>query len=318
MHNSFMFWLIFVVLVTILFTIDLYVTDHRKGKINIKTSLIWSGVWISSALLFNIFIFFFIENGTGKSIEFLTGYIIEKSLSIDNLFVFFMIFNLMNISNENQPRVLKWGILSAIILRVVFILFGVALLHIFHPVIYIFGGILLFASYKMAFGDDAPIDFKKNPIIRFISRKFNVLPEEKSKQFFVKKEGKVFVTNLFLTLVLIESADIVFAVDSIPAVIAITHDPFIIITSNIFAILGLRALYFALAGMAELFEFMKYGIALILFFVGLKMLISDLIHIPTTYSLIVITLFLIGSVIMSIIMNNKKNIKLDKVKYGSS
>lgn len=311
MHNTFSFWLIFVIIVAVLFAIDLYVTDHRRGKISIKASLIWSGVWIASAMLFNIFIYFFIDNGSEKSIEFLTGFIIEKSLSVDNLFVFFMIFNLMNVKNENQPHVLKWGILSAIVLRVIFILFGVALLHIFHPVIYLFGAILLLAAYKMAFGDDSPIDFNSNPLIKFVSRKFNLLPEDNSRHFFRRKGGKIFITNLFLTLVMVESADVVFAVDSIPAVIAITHDPFIIITSNIFAILGLRALYFALAGLAELFAYLKYGVAVILFFVGLKMMLADIIHIPTVVSLTIICICLLVSVIISIILNRAANKQIE-------
>lgn len=319
MHSSVIFWLVFAVIVIILFTIDLYLTDHRNGKISIKTSLIWSGVWITSALVFNLFIFFFVDNGSVKSVEFLTGYIIEKSLSIDNLFVFYMIFNLMNVKNENQPRVLKWGIISAIILRVVFILFGVALIQIFHPIIYVFGGILLFAAYKMAFGDDTPIDFESNSIIKYITSRFNLLSENNSNHFFKRINGKIFITNLFLTLILIESADVIFAIDSIPAVIAITHDPFIIITSNIFAILGLRALYFALAGLVELFTYIKYGVSLILLFVGLKMMLSDILPIPTTYSLVIISTFLIGAILISILMNhldNKQNKKLNKVKYG--
>ena len=311
MYNTFSFWLVFVILVAILFSIDLYVTDHRRGKISIKASLIWSGVWIASAMLFNLFIYFFIDNGAEKSIEFLTGFIIEKSLSIDNLFVFFMIFNLMNINSANQPHVLKWGILSAIVLRVIFILFGVALLGLFHPVIYVFGIILLIAAYKMAFGDDSPIDFKSNHLIKFVSRKFNLLPEDKSRHFFIKRNGKLFITNLFLTLIMVESADVVFAVDSIPAVIAITHDPFIIITSNIFAILGLRALYFALAGLAELFAYLKYGVAVILFFVGFKMILTDVIHISTVVSLIVICSCLIISVIISIILNRGSNKQIE-------
>lgn len=319
MHNSIIFWLVFAGVVIILFAIDLYSTDHRNGKISIKTSLTWSGVWIATALLFDLFIFSFVENGSVKSVEFLTGYIIEKSLSIDNLFVFYMIFNLMNISNENQPHVLKWGIISAILLRVVFILFGVALIQIFHPIIYIFGGILLIAAYKMAFGDDTPIDFESNSIIKFITSRFNLLSEDNSKHFFKRVDGKIFITNLFLTLILIESADVIFAIDSIPAVIAITHDPFIIITSNIFAILGLRALYFALAGLAELFTYIKYGVSMILFFVGIKMMLSDILPIPTNYSLIIISTLFIGSILISIIMNhlvNKRNNKLNKVKYG--
>ena len=219
-----------------------------------------------------------------------------------------MIFSMMNIKKENQPHVLKWGILSAIVLRVIFILFGVALLHLFHPVVYVFGIILFVAAYKMAFGEDSPIDYETNTVMKFISGKFNHLPNDESRHFFKKIDGKFYVTNLFLTLLMIESADVVFAVDSIPAVIAVTHDPFIIITSNIFAILGLRALYFALSGLADLFAYLKYGVAIILFYVGVKMVLVDIFPIPTIVSLIIICACLFISIILSIIMKNRTNL----------
>ncbi len=261
----------------------------------------WSGVWICTALLFNTFLYFFLKNGHQKALEFLTGYLIEYSLSVDNLFVFILIFSVMNISDKNQPHVLKWGILSAVVFRIAFILAGVGLINLFHPVIYLFGLILLFAAYKMAFGGEGKINYEKNPFIKIIRKYFNVLPDYKGRKFFVKKDGKIFVTSLFLTLLLIESSDIVFAVDSIPAVIAITRDPFIIITSNIFAVLGLRSLYFALAGIVDMFHYLKYGVAFILFFVGVKMLVSEYFHIPTQISLGIIIFSLVFSVVMSLL-----------------
>ena len=300
MHNHFIFWIVFVVLISVMFYIDLYVTDHRKGNITIKSSLIWSGVWISLALFFNLFILLFLEDGKQKAVEFLAGYLIEKSLSVDNLFVFIMIFNVMSIKPEHQPHVLKWGILSAIVMRIIFIFSGVALIHIFHPIIYIFGLLLFYAAYKMAFGEEQKIDLDSNPIIKFVSKRFNILTVFEGKEFFVKIDSKTFITATFITLLLIESADLVFAIDSIPAVIAITHDPFIIITSNIFAILGLRALYFALAGIVDLFVYLKYGVAIILAYVGVKMMISDIYVIPTLLSLGIILLCLIVSVILSL------------------
>ncbi len=285
--------------------IDLYATDHREGKIGLKRSLMWSGVWISTALLFNLSIFLFLKDGHQRGFEFLTGYLIEYSLSVDNLFVFLMIFKVMNVSPQNQPHVLKWGILSAVVFRIIFILAGVGLVNVFHPIIYIFGLILLFASYKMAFGGDEKIDTEKNPLIRLMKRFFNILPDYEGPKFFVKKNKKLFATSLFLTLMLIESSDIVFALDSIPAVIAITKDSFIIITSNIFAILGLRALYFSLSGIVDMFHYLKYGVAIILAFVGVKMLLSEFFHISTQVSLGVIIFFLAGSIILSLLTKKR-------------
>lgn len=285
--------------------IDLYVTDHRRGKITLKASLIWSGIWIVTALLFNVFLYFYLEQGHQKAIEFLTGYIIEKSLSVDNLFVFLMIFSVMNVKPEHQPHILKWGILGAIFFRIVFILAGVALINLFHPIIYIFGALLLYAAYKMAFGGDEKIDVENNWLIKIFIKHFKLKPDYDGRKFFIKENGKRYITTMFLTLLLIESSDIVFAIDSIPAIIAITHDTFIIISSNIFAILGLRALYFALAGLVDLFKYLKYGVALLLFYVGIKMLISDWYKIPTEISLIIIITILTFSILLSLIRKRK-------------
>ena len=309
MFNEFFFWIVFVIVALIIIIIDLYVTDHRHGKIGLKRSLIWSGVWISTALLFFVAIHFFLEKGSQRSLEFITGYLIEYSLSVDNLFVFLLIFKTMGIANENQPHVLKWGILSAIVLRIIFILIGVGLINLFQPIIYVFGAILLYGAYKMAFGGEKEIDWEKHPVIRFIRRFFNILPDYKGKKFFTKRNGTIYATPVFLTLLLIESSDIVFAVDSIPAIIAITRDPFIIITSNIFAILGLRSLYFSLAGIVDLFVYLKYGVAIILFYVGVKMMITDLYHIPTPISLSVIIALLAGSIILSLVHKKRSERK---------
>lgn len=287
--------------------IDLYVTDHRRGIITLKASLIWSGVWIATALLFNLFLYIYLQDGHQKALEFLTGYIIEKSLSVDNLFVFLMIFSVMDVKPENQPHVLKWGIISAIVFRILFILAGVSLINLFHPIIYLFGIILLFAAYKMAFGGDEKIDVENNWLIKIFTKYFNLNTSYSGKKFFTKVGGKTYITTMFLTLLLIESSDIVFAVDSIPAIIAITNDTFIIISSNIFAILGLRALYFALAGLVDLFVYLKYGVAIILFYVGIKMLISEFYKIPTEISLIIIVTLLGGSILLSLIKRNRFN-----------
>ncbi len=285
--------------------IDLYVTDHRHGRITLKASLIWSGIWIVTALLFNVFLYFYLEDGHQKAIEFLTGYIIEKSLSVDNLFVFLMIFSVMNVKAEHQPHILKWGILGAIFFRIIFILAGVALINIFHPIIYVFGALLIYAAYKMAFGGDEKIDVENNWLIKIFVKYFKLKTDYDGRKFFIKENGKTYITTMFLTLLLIESSDIVFAIDSIPAIIAITRDTFIIISSNIFAILGLRALYFALAGLVDLFKYLKYGVALLLFYVGIKMLISDYYKIPTEISLIIIITILTASVLLSLIRKRK-------------
>lgn len=306
MVTEYTFWFIFSAVVALLFFIDLYVTDHRRGRISVKASLIWSGIWILAALIFNVFLYFYLEDGHQKALEFLTGYIVEKSLSVDNLFVFLLIFKVMSVPPENQPHILKWGILGAIFFRIVFILAGVALINLFHPIIYIFGIILLYAAYKMAFGGEQKIDVENNWMIKIFTKYFKLDPKYRGRKFFIKNNGKTYITTMFLTLLLIESSDIVFAVDSIPAIIAITRDTFIIITSNIFAILGLRALYFALSGIVDLFHFLKYGVAIVLFYVGIKMLISDFYKIPTEVSLTLIIAVLAGSIILSI-LNKKSN-----------
>lgn len=305
MITEYSFGFIFAAVIAVMLFIDLYVTDHRRGRISLKASLIWSGVWIFTALLFNLFLYFYLEDGHQKAIEFLTGYIIEKSLSVDNLFVFLMIFSVMDIKPENQPHILKWGILSAIVFRIVFIFAGVALINLFHPIIYLFAVILLLASYKMAFGGEQKIDVENNWLIKISRKYFKLNTAYEGKKFFIKIDKKIYITTTFLTLLLIESSDIVFAVDSIPAIIAITNDTFIIISSNIFAILGLRALYFALAGLVDLFVYLKYGVAIILFYVGIKMLISEFYKIPTEISLAVILLFLGGSIVLSLIKRNR-------------
>ncbi len=307
MYNEFTFWIIFSIVAALIIIIDLYVTEHRSGKLGLKRSIIWSGVWIFTALIFCAGIYFFLEKGHQRGLEFLTGYLIEYSLSVDNLFVFLMIFKVMGISQANQPHILKWGILSAIVFRIIFILIGVGLINLFHFVIYIFGFILLYGAYKMAFGKDEEINLEKHPVAKLIRKYFNILPNYEGKSFFVKQSGIIYATPVFLTLLLIESSDIIFAVDSIPAIIAITRDTFVIITSNLFAILGLRALYFTLSGLVDLFVYLKYGVALILFYVGIKMLLSEVLHIPTAISLAIIGLLLAGSVVLSVIKKKKNS-----------
>lgn len=307
--NHYIFWLIFVLMVGMMLYIDLYITDHEDHEKTMKSSIVWSFIWIGVALLFNSSLYLFYDNGHEKAMEYLACYLIEKSLSVDNLFVFIMIFETMNIKRINQPHILKWGILGAIVFRILFIMLGVGLITYFHATIYIFGAILLYAAYKMlkdAVSDgEQPIDLDKNRVVQYINRHCRIATFYKGRKFFTKIDGKTALTPLFLVLVMIETADIVFAVDSIPAVLAITQDPFIVITSNIMAILGLRALFFVLAGMLSYFKYLKHGVALILFFVGIKMMIMGFIKIHVSVSLIVIFSVLLASVLLSLLVMKK-------------
>lgn len=309
MNIHIIFWIIFAVLVGIMFYIDLYVTDHEHGEKSLKSATIWSAIWILVALLFNVALYFFYDQSHQSAFEFLAGYLIEKSLSIDNLFVFVMIFSTLSISKRNQPHILKWGILSAIVFRIIFIFLGVNLIEHFKFTIVIFGLILLYASYKMLAEalskKEKKMDLDKNVLIKYVKKHFNLVTDYHGEKFFTRIDKKTYITPLFLAFLLIESADIVFAVDSIPAVLAITHDPFIVITSNIFAILGLRALYFVLAGMLSKFEYLKIGVSVLLFYVAIKMLASEYYKIPTDISLIIIIGILIASVIPSFIKKKK-------------
>lgn len=305
MTDEYVSWIVFIILVSVLLSIDILITERRNTKISFKSSLIWSGVWIFTALLFCGYIFISHPDGYVKSIEFISGYLIEKSLSIDNLFVFLTIFNIMKVPDINQPHVLKWGILSAIVFRIIFIIVGISLINLFRPIIYIFGIILFLAAYKMAFPSKNEINFEDNIIIKIIRKFFNLNSEYKGKKFFIREKKKLYITTMFLTFLLIESSDIIFAVDSIPAIIAITRDTFIIITSNILAILGLRTLYFAISGLADIFYYLKYGVALILFFVGIKMVISDYYIISGLTSLAIILTILIISILVSIYKKKK-------------
>ncbi|MGE5679972.1 MAG: TerC/Alx family metal homeostasis membrane protein [Bacillota bacterium] len=300
MDITVIFWGAFIAIFFLVFGIDMYVTDHRKGPVKIKTALSWTCVWITVALSYGAALFFFYPNGQVKAFEYITGYLTEYSLSVDNLFVFIMIFSVMGIREKNQPLMLKIGILASIFLRIVFILFGSELIHRFHYVIYIFGAILLYTAYKMAFTEDEEIDPEENYFYRLVSKYFPVETNPDVEHFFVRKSGKLHVTTLFLIFILIGTTDILFAFDSIPAIFGITTDPFIVITSNVFAVLGLISLFFALKGIMGMFRFLKHGVSFILLFVGIKMLISGIYVIPIHLSLIFIVLTLLMSILASV------------------
>lgn len=297
-------WIGFLAFVLLMLALDLGVFHRKSHEVKIKEALIWSAVWISLAMVFNYGIYVFM--GEIKAMEFLTGYVIEKSLSIDNLFVFIMIFSYFNVDKKYQHKILFWGILGALIMRAIFIFAGVALINKFHWIIYIFGAFLIFTGVKMLFQKDEKMDPNKNPLVRLFKRFYPVTDTMHGDRFFVKINAKMFATPLFVVLLLVEFTDLIFAVDSIPAILAISSDPFIIFTSNVFAILGLRALYFALAGITQYFHYIKYGLSAILVFVGLKMLMVDIYKIPVMISLFTILGILVISVVASLLFPKKE------------
>lgn len=306
MNPEFNLWIVFVLLFVIIFVIDMYVTDHRKGKIQVKTALLWSALWISTAIIFSTIIYFYLPGGNQKAFEFITGYLIEYSLSVDNLFVFILIFTMMGIKEKNQPRILKWGIIGAVVLRILFIVAGVQLLRTFSFMIYLLGGVLVITAIKMFISKDEEIHPDHNIFVKLAKKLFKIKTDEGSDHFFVNVSGTLYATTAFITLVLVESTDVVFAIDSIPAVLAITQDSFIAITSNLFAILGLRSLFFALAGILNLFRYLKFGISFILLFIGVKMIISGWVHIPIQTSLFVIMGTLLISILASVIIKEEE------------
>jgi len=299
-----MMWLGFAVIMTIMFTLDMGVFSRKSHEIGFREALTWTLVWVSLALAFNAGIYYFM--GSDKALEFFTGYLIEESLSVDNLFVFIMIFSYFHVTKAHQPKILKWGILGALAMRAVFILVGIGLIERFHWMVYIFGGLLVFTGIKMAFGKGEEIEPEKNMLVRLVRRFVPLTARVRGDRFFVREKGVITATPLFLTLLVVESSDVIFAVDSIPAVLAVTRDPFIVYTSNVFAIMGLRSLYYLLANVMEMFVYLKLGISFILAFVGAKMLLADIYPIPIYFSLGVIVGVLAISIITSITIGKKK------------
>lgn len=297
--NKFVLWGGFNLLVLAMLALDLGVFHRKDHKISIKEGLVWSLIWIIVALVFNVFVYFWRGYDTG--LQFFTGYLIERSLSIDNIFVFLLIFTFFGVPDKYQYKVLFWGILGALIMRGLFILLGTFLIAKFHWVIYIFGAFLVFTGIRMGAAQEKKIEPEKNPVLRFVRKFLPITKNYESSHFFTRANGRLFGTPLFVVLIVVETTDVVFAVDSIPAIFAITLDPFIVYTSNVFAILGLRALYFAIAGLMDLFHYLKYGLAAILTFVGIKMLISGLYKIPDLTSLAIIAGMLLVSILFSIL-----------------
>lgn len=282
--------------------LDLGVFNKKKHEVHIKEALMWSAVWITLALIFNVGIFYWWDHH--KALEFFTGYILEKSLSVDNIFVFILLFKFFDVPKRYQHKVLYWGIFGALVMRAVLIVIGAALIAKFWWIMLIFGAFLVVAGLKMAFQKDEAVHPEKNPVVKFVKKFLPVTQTYHQDKFFVKKNG-LYATPLLIVLIVVESSDLVFALDSIPAILAITHDTFIVFTSNAFAILGLRALYFALSGIMDKFYYLKLGLSIILVFIGMKMLLVGVFHISTLISLIVIVAILIISVAASLVRTRR-------------
>lgn len=309
--NQLTLWIGFSVIVLIMLALDLGVFHKKSHEVKIKEALIWSAVWIGLALIFNLGLYF--ARGSDVALRFLAGYVLEKSLSVDNLFVFLLIFSYFRVAPQYQHKVLFWGIIGALVMRAVFIAAGVTLINRFHWVIYIFGVFLIYTGIKLALEKDKEIHPDQNPLLKLFRRFMGVTETYEDGQFFVKRAGKWLATPLFIVLIVVETTDVVFAVDSIPAILAITTDPFIVYSSNVFAILGLRALYFALAGLMNLFHYLHYGLAFILVFVGTKMIVSSHYKIPISIALGVILLTLVVSVLASLMFPKEKDVMEKKI-----
>jgi tellurite resistance protein TerC len=304
--NSPEIWIGFNLFVVAMLAVDLGLFHRRSHEVRMREALGWSAVWITLALIFNYGIY--LASGREKALQFLAGYVLEKSLSVDNLFVFILVFKVFRVAPKYQHKVLFWGILGALIMRAFFIMTGIALIERFHWMIYVFGVFLIFTGAKMLRGEEKEVDPRKNLLIRAVTKVIPIADDDSGK-LFVRRDGKLFATSLFIVLIVIESTDVVFAVDSIPAILAISTDPFIVYTSNVFAILGLRALYFALAGLMKLFHYLHFGLSLILIFVGTKMLMSDYLHLPIAAALGVIAAILALSVAASVIWPKKGGVE---------
>jgi len=297
-------WIGFAVLMTVMFILDLGVFNRKSHEISFREALCWTGVWVGLALLFNAGILVFL--GPDKALEFFTGYLIEESLSVDNLFVFIMIFSYFHVSRAHQPKILKWGIIGALVMRAGFIFLGIELFERFHWLVYLFGGLLIVTGIKMAFGGEDKIEPEKNLLVRLVRRFLPITKRIYGDRFFIRRGGKLAATPLFLTLLVVESSDVIFAIDSIPAILAVTRDPFIVYTSNVFAIMGLRSLFYLLSNVMEMFAYLKLGVSFILAFVGLKMLLSSVYQVPIYFSLGIIIGALAISIIISITIGKKK------------
>ena len=299
-------WIVFAVLVGGLLSLDLFVFHRDAHAVRMREAAIWVAIWVTLGLGFGAWIF--LTMGPTSGAEYLAGYLIEYSLSMDNVFVFAVLFGYFAVPPQYQHRLLFWGVLGAIVFRAIFILAGTALLESFHFVVYIFGALLLFTAWRMVTASAENVDPSQNPVLRLLRRFVRVTDNYEGQRFFVRRENVLWATPMFAALVAIETSDIMFAIDSVPAILAITTDTFIVFTSNAFAIMGLRSLYFLLAGLIERFEYLKYGLAALLAFAGVKMLLSDVIHLDVWVSLGIIVGILLVSVIVSLVATRDRGI----------
>ncbi len=292
-------WIGFNLFVLAMLAIDLGVFHRKAHAVSLKEASIWSGVWIMLALIFNVGLYFF--RGPDPALQFFTGWLIEKSLSVDNIFVFVLLFSYFSVPAAYQHRVLFWGIIGALIMRGILIGVGAVLLDQFHWILYLFGAFLIFTGIRMGLQKETEVHPEKNPLLKFVRRVVPVTRDYEQDRFIVRRVGQLMVTPLLLVLLIVESTDLIFAVDSIPAVFAVTRDPFIVYTSNVFAILGLRSLYFVFANVIDKFYYLKLGLSVILTYVGVKMVLADIYPIPTLLSLAIIAAVLSIAVIASVI-----------------
>jgi tellurite resistance protein TerC len=302
--NEFLLFILFNAFILVMLALDLGVFNRKAHTITVKEAVLWSIVWTVLALAFNAGVF--AVGGTTKGLEFLTGYLIERALSFDNIFVFVIIFSYFGVPARYHHKALFWGVVGALITRSIFIAAGTALIIHFEWILYIFGGILIISGWKMLMGKNIEVHPDRNIFIRITRRFFPVTSGYESAKFFLRKEGNLFLTPLFLVLVTVETTDIVFAVDSIPAVFGVTQDPFIVYSSNVFAILGLRATYFLLAGIMDSFHYLSHGLSLVLIFIGLKMLVAGFFPVHIVASLIIVAVILLVAVIASIVRNRRQ------------
>jgi tellurite resistance protein TerC len=292
-------WIAFNLFVIAMLAIDLGVFHRKAHTVSLKEAAIWSGVWISLALVFNVGLY--VLRGPNPALQFFTGWLLEKSLSVDNIFVFVLLFSAFSVPAAFQHRVLFWGIIGALIMRGILIAVGAVLLEQFYWILYVFGVFLIFTGIRMALHKETQINPEKNPLLKLARRFFPVTKEYEQDHFIVRRASQWMITPLLLVLLIVESTDLIFAVDSIPAVFAVTRDPFIVYTSNVFAILGLRSLYFVFANVTEKFTYLKLGLSIILAYVGVKMVLADVFPIPTLLSLAIIALVLAGAIVASVI-----------------
>lgn len=304
-NEPLIFWIGFLSLILVLLLLDLLVFNRKPHTVSTGEAFKWVCFWVGLAVAFNIFIYF--EFGSRRALEFTTGYLVEEALSIDNVFVFLILFQYFKVPREYQHRVLFFGILGAIVLRGVFILSGAAILNRFHWVIYIFGAFLVYTGIKIIAQKEVEVHPERNPVLKLLRRIVPMTNDYVGQKFLVRRAGRTLATPLLAVLVVVEATDVIFAVDSIPAIFGVTRDPFIVYTSNIFAILGLRALFMLLSGIMDKFRFLKYGLGIVLAFIGVKMLISGWIEIHIGISLGIVVALLVGSVVLSFIFPAPKD-----------